>query len=315
MEVHPPVGDGEPARPPVPESREDHADLAMAMLAAIVDSSSDVIITTSLDGRIAFWNRAAEHVFGHSEAEAIGQPTTLIVPPERIEEERLVLTRVARGESVEDFQTIRRTKDGRDLEISFTIAPIRALSGRIVGASTVARDIGEMRLGREARTRLAAIVESSDDAIIGRTLDGVIESWNHGAESLFGYTSAEAVGRNITMIVPPDRLDEEDNAMRLVRSGQRIDHFETARRRKDGTLVDVSLTISPIRDAIGQVVGASKIARDIGERKRFDRERQSALERERAARAEAEQLTRSRDEFLSTLSHELRSPLNAILGW
>src|SRR5688572_23831930 len=120
----------------------------------------------------------------------------------------------------------------------------------------------------ELRARLAAIVESSDDAIVSKTLDGVVTSWNQGAERLFGWTAAEMVGRPITVIIPPERLDEEPEILRRLRAGERVDHFETVRRRKDGTPIDVSVTISPVRDETGRIIGASKIARDITLQKR-----------------------------------------------
>jgi PAS domain S-box-containing protein len=166
-----------------------------------------------------------------------------------------------------------------------------------------------------AAARLAAIVDSSDDAIVSKTLEGVIISWNQAAERLFGYTAAEAVGQHITLIIPEDRLAEEDDVLARLRQGQRISHFETIRRRKNGELVEISLSVSPVRDASGTIVGASKVARDITERRALERLTQTLLEREREKRAEAELLNRSKDQFLATLSHELRTPLNAIYGW
>ena len=167
----------------------------------------------------------------------------------------------------------------------------------------------------EAAARLAAIVDSSDDAIVSKTLEGVITSWNQAAERIFGYTAAEAVGRHISLIIPKERRSEETEVLsRLVR-GERINHFETIRRAKDGRPVDISLTVSPVRNSAGRIIGASKVARDISDQRRREEERQSLLEREREARAEAEAVNRSKDQFLATLSHELRTPLNAIYGW
>jgi PAS domain S-box-containing protein len=165
------------------------------------------------------------------------------------------------------------------------------------------------------QARLAAIVDSSDDVIISKTLDGVITSWNPSAERIFGWSAAEAVGRNIRMIIPDARRAEEDEVLARIRRGESVDHFETVRVAKDGSLVDISLTVSPIRDADGRVVGASKIARDITERRRMEAERERLLASEREARAEAEALNRTKDVFLATVSHELRTPLNVIFGW
>jgi PAS domain S-box-containing protein len=177
-------------------------------------------------------------------------------------------------------------------------------------------------LRAEAQATLAAIIESSDDAIVSKTLDGVIKTWNKGAERIFGWTALEVVGKPITIIIPEDRLQEEPEILSRLRAGKRVDHFETIRKTKDGRLVEVSVTISPVRDAEGHIIGASKIARDITLQKQTQRELEQAnrekdelLQSERAARAEGERASRIKDEFLATLSHELRTPLNAILGW
>ena len=281
------------------------ADDAAARLAAIVESSADAIVSKSLDGIITSWNRAAERMFGYSAAEAIGQAILLIIPPERAAEERDVMARVLAGQTVEPFETVRRRKDGSLVSISLTVSPIRDRRGHVIGASKIARDVGQQRSLDEARARLAAVVDSSDDAIVSKTLDGVITSWNRAAERLFGYRPAEAVGQPIYIIIPADRRAEEEMVLGRIRAGQIVDHFETVRRRKDGTLIEVSLTVSPVKDSRGQVTGASKIARDITQRKRVERERAAMFE-------EAQQANRAKDEFLAMLGHELRNPLGAI---
>jgi PAS domain S-box-containing protein len=180
----------------------------------------------------------------------------------------------------------------------------------------------------EAQARLAAIIESSDDAIVSKTLEGIITSWNRGAERIFGWSADEVIGKPITVIIPPDRLEEEPKILERIRSGERVDHFETIRQRKDGMLIDVSVTISPVRDGSGRIIGASKIARDVTLQKRFRHELQKSRDGAEAARLMAEQAqaaaekakeaaesaNRAKDQFLSVLSHELRTPLTPVLA-
>jgi two-component system NtrC family sensor kinase len=190
------------------------ADDAAARLAAIVESSDDAIMSKSLDGTIRSWNRAAERLFGFTAAEAVGRSIMLIIPPEGEDEERQALARVRAGEMIDHFETLRRRKDGALVRVWVTISPVRDRRGRITGASTIARAAGERARLDEALARLAAIVDSSDDAIVSKTLEGVITSWNRGAQRLFGYSAAEAVGQPIFLIIPSDRRAEEEGRAR-----------------------------------------------------------------------------------------------------
>ena len=164
----------------------------------------------------------------------------------------------------------------------------------------------------DARPHLEAIITWSDDAIVSKDLRGIIQSWNRGAERMFGYTAEEVIGRSIKVIIPPDRHGEEDEVLRQVTAGKVVDHFETVRVTKDGRFLDISLTISPIKDASGEIVGASKIARDITERKRTEQAYLQLLQERSQVQKDA---ARMKDEFLAMLSHELRTPLASIMGW
>jgi PAS domain S-box-containing protein len=173
-------------------------------------------------------------------------------------------------------------------------------------------DAVALKQGEEARARLGAIVDSSGDAIVSKNLDGIVMTWNGAATKMFGYTGDEIIGRSITTIIPRDRLNEETQTLALIRRGEAIENFRTIRVRKDGTHIAISLTISPIKNAAGEIIGASKIARDISDQVEIETERATLFAREQAARQEAEAANRTKDEFLAMLGHELRNPLGAI---
>ena len=251
---------------------DEHQLAAQSSLAAIVESTDDAILSKDLDGVIRSCNAAAERIFGYSCEELVGRPVRVLIPPDRQAEEDDILARLRRGERIDHFETVRVTKDGRLIDVSLTISPIVDDSGTVIGASKIARDITERNRAREREAYLAAIISSSTDAIISKDLNGVITSCNEAAERIFGYSAAELIGRPIHLLIPRERYAEEDMILTKLRAGERIEHLETVRVAKDGRELDISLSISPILNDAGEVIGVAKIARDITEQKRLARE-------------------------------------------
>jgi PAS domain S-box-containing protein len=255
-------------------------------------SIGDAVIATDAEGRVTFLNPVAEGLTGWGAGEAVGQPLEHVF---RIINERTRLAvenpvvRALRERAVVALanHTALVARSGAEVPVEDTAAPIWDTDGTITGVVMVFRDATAARRAAETRRLLAAIVESSDDAIIGESLDGTILSWNRAAERLYGYTAEEVVGEPLAILVPPDKLAELADITDRLRRGTRVDHFETVRVRKDGRRLDVSLTISPIRDAEGRVVGASKIARDVTELKLVT---EAAHEGERRLRAISDNL-------------------------
>ena len=275
------------------------------MLAAIIDSSDDAIISKTLDGIIMSWNSAATKMFGFMEQEAIGKHISLIIPEDRMDEEMEIMDSIKEGEKIDHIETVRRSKDGRKINVSLTVYPIKNAKGEIIGASKVIKDIEEKKYSEEKQSILASIVSSSDDAIISKTLEGIITSWNHASEKMFGYTEEEAIGKSITLIIPPERIDEEAVIIDNIRNGRKIDHFETVRMAKNGRRINISLTVSPIKNAKGEIVGASKVARDITDK--IEAENKQRLYTQRL-----QDLNTYKDEFMAMASHELKTPLTVI---
>jgi PAS domain S-box-containing protein len=246
------------------------AERAAQQLAAIVDSSHDAIISKTLDGTILTWNRAAERIFGYAADEIVGKSINLLIPHEREQEETLILEKVRRGERVEHYETVCRRKDGSLLNVEITVSPLFDSQGNVTAASKIARDVTERTTTDSSAYHFAAIVESSEDAIISKDTNGIIQSWNKAAERLFGYRPEDIIGKSVLALIPAERHQEEDQILGKIRRGERIEHFETVRQAKDGTRIDISLTVSPIKDRDGNIIGASKIVRDIGDKKRAE---------------------------------------------
>ncbi|WP_324719922.1 PAS domain S-box protein [Salinimicrobium sp. HB62] len=244
-------------------------------LSAIVESSDNAIISKDLSGRITSWNPGAERIFGYSEAEALGQPITMLIPTYLLEQEKEIIANIKNGVRMDIIETRRLTREGKEIPVSLAVSPVKDIFGRIVGASKVAQDISEKLLGEEKQAILSAIVESSDDAIVSKNLKGIIMSWNRGAEEIFGYSEAEVLGKSITLLIPEERLHEEEVILEKISNGIKIQHFETIRKHKTGREIPVSITISPVKDSRGKIIGASKVARDITQQK----ESQAAMQK------------------------------------
>jgi PAS domain S-box-containing protein len=272
------------------------------LLEAIVRSSDDAIITKNLSGIITSWNPAAVRIFGYSPEEITGQSILRLIPPRLYSEEEEILRKLRAGERIDHFETVRVRKDGKEIIVSLTISPVKGQDGEVVGVSKIARDITNQKQSDQLRFWLSAIVESSDDAIVSKDLNGTITSWNQAAERIFGYTEKEVLGKSILMLVPAELHTEERTILEKLRAGERIDHFETIRLKKNNERIEVSLTISPVKDTTGRIVGASKVLRDISDRKRIQR-----------SLIQAEKLAAS-GKMAATIAHEINNPLESILN-
>jgi PAS domain S-box-containing protein len=247
-------------------------------MAAMVEFSAEAIVGATPDGIVTSWNPAAERLYGYSSKEVIGTSVRQVYPPDRLGEMDTILEEIRAGRSVVNFETVRLRKAGTAFPAALTISPIHGADGTVVAVDSIVRDVTEQRRAFEAAQRIAAIVEGSDDAIIGRTLEGIVTSWNPAAERMYGYAGMQIIGQSVDLLIPDDRLPEAAAVVARIRAGQSIEHVETMRVRKDGTVFPVSLTFSPICDADGVIVGASVIGHDMTEKEHAARYARSLIE-------------------------------------
>jgi PAS domain S-box-containing protein len=296
------------------------------LLRALIEHCPQCVKLLRPDGTLVQMNPAGLWmVEADSLEQVIGKSVFDLIAPEDRHRFRVMHERVCNGDTARlEYELIGLKGRRRKMETHAAPVPDPDQPGFLHLAIT--RDISEREEGTLTSRRLSAIIESSDDAIISKDLNGIITTWNQGAERIFGYSAEEAIGKPVQMLIPEDRPNEEPDILGRIRRGERIDHYDTIRRRKDGTLVNISLSISPIKDSEGHVVGASKIARDITARKRAHDELRAAKEELARMNDELEQRVCQRtaslteaisqmEEFSYTLSHDLRAPARAMTGY
>jgi PAS domain S-box-containing protein len=264
----------------------------------IVDNSHDAIIGETLEGIIESWSGGAARMLGYSAEEVIGKSVLFMLPPEIRDEMPALLAKIRAGEVVADHDSVRLRKDGSRIDVALSISPVKTEDGAVIGASVVERDITMRKKAEESMRQIQLIVEDSHDAIVGKTLEGVITSWNGGAMKMFGYAAGEVIGKPMTNLFPPELKDELPRLLEKVRRGEIIADYDSIWLRKDGTRADVEFSISPVHTENGVIIGASLVGRDITERKKSEQH--------------IKELNEMRNKFIAIISHQLRTPLTAV---
>ena len=234
----------------------------------VVDESNDALIGKTLDGIITSWNSGAEKMFGYPSQEMIGKSISLLIPLEMKDELSMILSKIKKGESILNYNSLRVRKDGSRIEVSLSISPVKNEFGVVIGAAIIERDVAAHKREEEILRQIRLIVENSHDAIIGETLDGIVTSWNGGATKMFGYSAQEMIGNPISSLIPPETKNEMTLLLDRIKEGEVITDYDSVRIRKDGLRVSVALSISPIKTEEGTIIGASIVERDIRARKK-----------------------------------------------